>query len=822
MSQKRVLFFAPFGSFGVHHQLDAVLAHALRQRGQEVLIIGCDGIYKDCDVTARDRDHSEENCASCAQAGNTCYTPFNLPRVQLRNYLSQNDIEEATMWVDSLNPEIYTKATYEGFPLGEWVMSSVMTFFWIPCSHLSGLEVSPVYRQYLINGVLTLRACRRIIDEFQPTNFCAFNGRFAPYRIAFELARVLGISSFTHERGFIDNSFTLYDNNNANENGAVHRTQEAWKNIPLMFDELEKTTRYLKEREVGKNLNFPAFVNYSSSYTSVRHRLGIPHDAKVIGLFTSSEIEAVNSQEVDILGSQEAIIRKLFEVFKDRKEYLIIRHHPLMAGKNDIPTDYVNISRILGYIHDAPPNVRIIMPSEEITSYSIIETIDACIAFFSTVATETLVRNIPTATLTESRFHSVASTHWGYKEIDKIELIIDQLLACAKQVSSETLIHPYRFLHTYIDKVSRQFTSFGIENNYGAKILVSISDKIEKGRDPELDTVCDYVMYGTPLHPVPTSEHQSRIRSDEASFFAAKDAELKANRTILAKEWQEYSQTHLHPSSTVLHKGSRSKKLNFRYPDVNYKEIFTDYSVDSIYEIINNTNSEYFLFSSPYMVYDPALILDATYRLTEKANAHFNGVFYASWLATESGDLFSSLFRTSQGLNETPNPYNSHGWVCEALGILGSMILDRTTLKNALEATRIKNSLPSLEDLVTNILELNILKSGCPLLQALPQIPQKTKVTSSTPQLGNNLFLHQALALLKTYSYDECYSLLDKIQMQGRYDRDLYYMISLCQVGLKQLPQARVSLLRELAHYPDNTQAQELLIDVVIELLSPK
>src|SRR5438045_3754306 len=92
---KRVLFMVPFGAYGVHHQLDCVLATALQQRGCEVCLVTCDGIYADCDVLAWSGPNKKRDCRHCAKAGKTLFKRFGLPVRQLRDYLTRKDFEAA-------------------------------------------------------------------------------------------------------------------------------------------------------------------------------------------------------------------------------------------------------------------------------------------------------------------------------------------------------------------------------------------------------------------------------------------------------------------------------------------------------------------------------------------------------------------------------------------------------------------------------------------------------------------------------------------------------------------------------------------------------
>ncbi len=78
MEGSRVLFFVPFGAFRVHNQLDLITALAVRARGSEVVAVGCDKIFRECDVTTWAMDRQAE-CNACFESGRGLFTSFNIP-----------------------------------------------------------------------------------------------------------------------------------------------------------------------------------------------------------------------------------------------------------------------------------------------------------------------------------------------------------------------------------------------------------------------------------------------------------------------------------------------------------------------------------------------------------------------------------------------------------------------------------------------------------------------------------------------------------------------------------------------------------------------
>ncbi|HSO17980.1 MAG TPA: hypothetical protein VLT88_00900, partial [Desulfosarcina sp.] len=85
MNNPKILMFAPYGLWNVHHQVDAVLGAALRQRGAQVWAVGCDGIFERCPIGGSPSD--ENRCKACIRGARQIFEPFGVPVVWVGSVL---------------------------------------------------------------------------------------------------------------------------------------------------------------------------------------------------------------------------------------------------------------------------------------------------------------------------------------------------------------------------------------------------------------------------------------------------------------------------------------------------------------------------------------------------------------------------------------------------------------------------------------------------------------------------------------------------------------------------------------------------------------
>ncbi|MEH1867867.1 MAG: FkbM family methyltransferase [Nostoc sp.] len=771
MSKKnKVLFFSPYGFWLIHNQLDAVVATGLQLRGCEVLVIGCDGVYNDCAITRF--NNNKELCKNCAKVGKNFFEDlFVLPYMQLRNFIENDDYIIANEWVKTVLPQNYKNAKYDSVPIGKWVTSTIHTHFRIADAGLSSNYVQSIHRKYLIDGLVTYNALIRLFNKYQPTNVFLFNGRFAPYRIAFEVARQMKIDVITHERGSIDDSFAFFDNHPTWSYQPPLDCVKAWEEITLTNEELVQTKNYFIKREYGIDINWPAFYNFQTSPVNIHRQLRIPLDAKIFAVFTSSEDELAALEGKVKITTQFDIIKNLIEIFKNRNEYLVIRHHPYIGGNKDTPIESDSLSKAYQQVFSIPENVRVVMPSEQLTSYALLWHTDAAIAFFSTVAIEAIARGVPTATLATSSYEKASRYTIQDTNIEHLNQLVDNLLTDSSKLTSEDLKRLYRFTNAYFFKFSHKFRSIGIKNFYSHDLRFESLDDLQPGNDPTLDKVCNRIMLGSSLDNLPNNDLDNRLPEQEEDFYKQELQEIE-NHKILIREQSLNCHNNLvtdiclvaivylkyNTSSTIesqippdyLHQSRYKNIVIYEVNDCelsNYQTI-----IDSILSLTENIVADYILIANNYTQYDESFISSAIDILTSTDSQDINGVFTGGWLSTvenriEDGVFISGVFNQQQKLVFRqgniiyPQALEILPLLNIPLSVLSFGILRKSTLKEILQEVRTIPENQAAQYLFESVFNSdNICKIELPKLVIRQELEVLKAVNNSTPELRIHFF----------------------------------------------------------------------------------
>ncbi|HIK04472.1 MAG TPA: hypothetical protein IGS40_07110 [Trichormus sp. M33_DOE_039] len=656
---KKVLFFSLYSippAWLFHHQVDATVATALTMRGCEVLAIGCNGLFKSCYILRGVGERKEELCNYCSRTSQEYFHDlFELPHKQLRDFVFQEDEHLAQAWIETLDPEKYAEAYYQNLPIGAWVTSSIYTYFRITSTGLSNPDVRKVHKNYLVDGFITYQAVSRLIDLYQPTHLFLLGARLAPSRIAFEVARQRNIDVIVQERGYIDDTYTLVSNHTCYHSTPALNLIKAWENTPLTTSELTQVKQYWLEREAGRNLNFSSFYDYQTDYSSVRRQLNIPEDAKILAVFTSSEDELAMAEDFAGITSQLEIIDRLIEIFADRDEYLVIRHHPYIAGEKYVPAEMDFIVRAHKQALSIPKNVRIIMPSEQLTSYALLWHTDAAIAFFSTMAIECAAKGIPTAVSEQSLYHSALPHIIHQSDIPSLITLVNSLLSESAKPTLEEFRRLYRFTNTFFFKFCNKFNSF---NSRG--LLYEDFGQLEAGIDPTLDKVCNNILYGDSLYNLPNIEQNQRSLAEENEFLEKYLVEISEFRQKIRYESLIKSQIQFaYPSVAVVkvNYGKEPENQDFLsqslknsiYQQINQYSTNFDLtndskSLESILALLRKIPDEYILLSHSNIQYCATAILSSMEILLADAHDKISGVWFGGWLPIQQKLMEKGVF----------------------------------------------------------------------------------------------------------------------------------------------------------------------------------
>lgn len=519
----RLLIFSPYAMRPHLTFYEGTIAKACQLRGAEVEYILCDGLLPECDMhwdsMMTNRARPLDLCNWCRAGSSARIAEMGLPHRWLSELVTAQEREQAFAWAQSLPPSEIGKATYRGYPIGEWVQSSVFSYFRQYPADMNNWRVVNVYRGFLLSGALVVTGLLRYLAAHRVDCALLYNGRQSITRVAFELLRENGIRLLTHETPFFQAGHIMVKPNaRCWSNQPFAEFWRAWGTVPLTHVALERTRKWLMDRRYGKNLTWYAYNPSVTWDGTLRQRLQLTPGKKLLALFTSSTEETAGDQElVGAYASQSAWVQDVIDWVKDRNDVeLVIRVHPHLAGKSGLARANDEFHFYEELKSSAPRNSRVVMPDDVLNSYALMDEADVGLTFGSSTGIEMAMLGKPVV-LAARNFYEVGSQIITVRSRESLRDDLEKSLGTfsARELRREA----YRLAYYYVFEFELPFPLVSVFGVMDVELNYRETAALDRGHDNTLDHICNYLLEDMPLFDSPTEAERCRPQNDEDSFF---------------------------------------------------------------------------------------------------------------------------------------------------------------------------------------------------------------------------------------------------------------------------------------------------------------
>lgn len=651
-SEKKILVFAPCMTWIVHHQLDCAISAALMNRGCDVKVIGCDGLFEQCHATGT--PPSKDVCRGCQNYAADWFKRFNLPVTQLSALLTPEERAEVQTWSVGLDLSRYVEIRFRNWPIGQWMIWNLHSSFRAGQIDFSSPEVQDRARQYAIHAAFISLASTRLLAEYKPDRAICYSGSTSYYRVFFEMCQEAGVRVLTHERGFTDGSFVFFDNLTAYQRNLEIQPawRDEWRNVPLDEAQWRKVADLFAARERGVGMNFQEIHRFQSETARTRERLRLPSDAKVLLALASGDWEFGMFRSYGSLGviweTQIAWLTETAQLCKEQGWHLVIRHHPLGAGKKTYSRASEFLADLIRHQGAWGDHVRVIMPAENLSTYDLMGISQAAVCQFTTGGAEALIRGVPVVCVAASAYRHMGMD-WVRERAD-YSSAVEKAMKKQVPLDAPALREAFRYAYFHFYTMgSTSFSSVGVKNAYEPDFRLSSPSDLQPGKDPEMDRLCDHLLSGTSLYPMaPAGTSPDAESKLTAEYRQQLVSEREASLANQSKE-----QTNK-PDVTIWLLGEALKRgqTEFSAPDdwrCRHKEITFDWMVldarggaDAVRLTLGKTAEElktpYVYVHAPHITLDESAISQAVDLLSLPQNQDKTGVLFGCYGIERSGE----------------------------------------------------------------------------------------------------------------------------------------------------------------------------------------
>jgi hypothetical protein len=540
-----ILIFSPYASRRHLTAYEGTIAKACQLRGATIDYLVCDGLLPECDQHWDSFSYNHPRlfdlCQRCQSGTKTILAEFDLPSRWLSEFVKETEKEYAFKWAQGLSSSEMLRAHFMEYPVGNWVLSSVVSYFRHYPPDMANWRVVNVCRGFLFSAAIVVTGLQNYLKAYSVEAALLFNGRQSITRVAFEILRHSGVNVLTHEAPFYQSGhLMLKPNARCWSLEPFNEFWRTWGQVPLTRSSLEKTLNWLKNRRYGNGLSWYAFNNPYirplSRPLSLRKELNLSNEKRLFALFTSSTDETAGDPELQgPYESQSSWVQDVVNWVRDRKEAeLVIRVHPHLAGNTGLgrAVDEFNFYQKLK--STLPANTRIIMPDDSLNSYALMEEADICLSYGSTVGIEMAMLGKPVI-LASRAFYEVGSHILTIRSKESLPEMLEKSLQPLSTL--EIRREAFRLAYYNVFKFELPFPLVSVMDVMDVKLNYVSPEALVPGQDDTLDHICNYLIAGEPLFDAPSESESTRTTAEEDAFFAELEQSVEPLRDVEYERW---------------------------------------------------------------------------------------------------------------------------------------------------------------------------------------------------------------------------------------------------------------------------------------------
>ncbi|MBT6089063.1 MAG: hypothetical protein HOH20_05750, partial [Rhodospirillaceae bacterium] len=503
--QMHILCFNPYVRWTLHSARQNTILHGLHLRNARTQMVLCDGLMPECDLYQPSKgpkaERTAKSCNRCQAESAFLTAKSSLSFLWLGRWTEPDTIAKAHEWAADVNhPET---AQYNGWPIGEWVRSSVQSHFRRETLDLEEPETLALYRRYIAGGVIIASALDSLYRHEQPDALLLFNGRMAPTRIALELAKQHSIRTITEERGFTPGHMRLVENTHCLDPQPFYALCQAWKDTPLNQEEMGSLRDLLEKHLSGSGHEMSHFAAPTSGSGSVREHLSIDRDKRLAVLYTSSTDEPHGQPEATgCFDHQRDWVHATIESFRSKPDWhLVVRTHPNTGGKRSVGTNQDEMRFVESLTQAHPDNVSIILPAGDVSSFDLMQEADCGLVWHSSIGLEMAALGRPVLRAGRYWFRDADFMRAPNDSISFTDEVDRLLQESSAPPSIDHSVAAWRFAFCWFFRQSIDFPLVRQPDWASGEAAYDSLDELGPGKDSALDKVCSIIMDGAPVHP---------------------------------------------------------------------------------------------------------------------------------------------------------------------------------------------------------------------------------------------------------------------------------------------------------------------------------
>jgi hypothetical protein len=499
-----VLIPTSVGGFSAVSIIETLLGVALTLRGARVRFLLCDASLPAClhansikiknpEIIA-DYRLGEALCQGCVAGGDSVFPATGLPVSRYGDFLTPEDrhaLRRLAMDIPLAEIPGYTR---DGLALGEHAQAGALRFF--ARGQLAGEpRGEAVLRRYFESALLTAQVMEGCLDAFPAEAAVFHHGIYIPMGVIGEVARRRRVRIANWQVAYRKKCL-IFAHNETYHHALISEPVANWEDI-AWDDSLEKQLMaYLKSRWYGTEDWIWFHDEPQHDFEVIRSEVELDRQKPIVTLLTNVFWDAQLHYRANAFRDMLEWILESIAYFARRPDLqLVVRIHPAEV-RGAIPSRQPLTDEIDKAVPSLPPNIRIVRPESQVSTYSLCEHSDAVIIYGTKTGVEATAMGIPVIVAGEAWIRGKGVTRDVSSPREYFDLL--DTLPFGERLSPEQRQRARKyafhfFFRRFIPLDFLEPCASGVPYEIAATSL----EAFLPGQDPGLDVICDGILRQT-------------------------------------------------------------------------------------------------------------------------------------------------------------------------------------------------------------------------------------------------------------------------------------------------------------------------------------
>jgi hypothetical protein len=432
VSQWRVLWFSPNAGLWQTSQLEHELANGLVQRGAQVTVVRCRGVFDSYCPTMQaslldsgsPQSDKKAVCKSCLRDAAAFNSVALYSTIWLDDYLTQDMRTRVDLQIESVNTSNWKQIAIGTMPVGIHATYLSMLHHKVP-----DVTTTPAswneYRSDLKNSLYAAESLPLIFTQIQPTHAVVYNPLYPTNRVFTELAlkdsqiQYVGISAsgFVRERY---STLALYRSIESSQTAVDSQTLEQSMTMPLSELEIDMVARQIGQLVQGSDPWVYSTPPTAKSIEEIKSALGLAGESSVAVVLIGSPDETRSSAlvgaefervPIDQVSTVQEFIEQSLEAARRSPDInFVFRLHPRLTPNKRESIRSPDLDAIEALLATLPSNAVVNSSEDGIGLYDVARIASFGINHASSAGLELLALGIPVVHYDPQRLNAYPPT----------------------------------------------------------------------------------------------------------------------------------------------------------------------------------------------------------------------------------------------------------------------------------------------------------------------------------------------------------------------------------------------------------------------------